>query len=238
MRDLLSIRSYSKTLRRHKHSYHQLVLPLQGFIDIAVESKMFQVRLGECCVIKSEQYHSFKADKESRFIVADLARLPRHFIENDVGIISISSPLKAYLYFLDNQLQHGINTDVEEHSLQLFKLLLEEQSFTHKKDARIEKVLHDIQNDLCRKWTLNEFADIACLSLSQFKAVFYDNVGLSPMQYLSKTRMEKAQALLIHTDTPLSIIAEQTGYADVSTFGKRFTKHFGQSPHAFAKRHN
>jgi AraC-like DNA-binding protein len=237
MRDLLSIRSYSKILRKHKHSYYQLVLPLQGFIEITIQNKTLRIRLGDCCVIKSEQFHSFKADEESRFIVADLEQLPPHFIENNVCVFSISSPLKAYLYFLDNQLQHRINDEIEKQSLDLFKRLLERQSLNHQKDDRIEKVLHEIQQDLSYKWTIKEFANLACLSLSQFKAVFQNNLGMSPMQYLTIKRMEKAQALLVHTDTPLSIIAELTGYKDTATFGRRFTLHFGQPPKTYAKNH-
>lgn len=238
MRDLLSIRSYSKTPRQHKHAYHQLVLPLQGFIEIAVEGKVCLVRLGECCVIKRDQNHSFKSDEASRFIVADLENLPFHFINNTVYVFSISSPLKSYLYFLDSQLQHRVNHEVEQHSLDLFKLLLERQNLDHHKDIRIEKVLHAIQQNLSHKWTLNEFANLACLSLSQFKAVFQRNLGMSPMQYLTKARMEKAQALLVHTDTPLSIIAELTGFSDASTFGRRFSQYFGQPPQTYSKKRN
>ncbi|WP_419535300.1 helix-turn-helix domain-containing protein [Endozoicomonas sp.] len=45
--------------------------------------------------------------------------------------------------------------------------------------------------------------------------------------------MEKAKALLTHTDLPIQLIAERVGYNDVSAFSRRFTSHFGLSPKAF-----
>lgn len=237
MRDLLSVRSYSKTVRQHRHAYHQLVLPLQGFIKITLDNNPLNVRLGECCVISKNQTHSFQADEKSRFIVADLDELPLNFARQEVELFSISPPLKSYLYFLDTQLQHLANKELEDHCLALFKRLLEDQNLDHQKDKRIERVLHEIHKELGKKWTLVQLADIACLSLSQFKSVFQHNMKMSPMQYLIKVRMEKAHALLVHTDTPLTIIAEQVGYSDASTFGKRFAHYFGQPPLAYAKSH-
>ena len=45
--------------------------------------------------------------------------------------------------------------------------------------------------------------------------------------------MEKARALLTHTDLPVQQVAEQVGYGDVSAFSRRFTRHVGLSPRRF-----
>ncbi len=237
MRDLLSIRFYSTTVRQHTHDFNQLVLPLQGFIEITLDNNPLRIRLGECCVIKKNQLHSFQADEEARFIVADLSTLPDNLLHQNIELFSISAPLKSYLYFLDTQLQNLANKDLEKSCLELFKHLLKEQQLDHQKDKRIENVLHEIHQELNKQWTLSQFADKACLSLSQFKTVFQHNMGMPPMQYLIKVRMEKALALLVHTDTPMAIIAEQVGYKDASTFGKRFTKYFGRPPKSYVKDH-
>jgi len=53
-------------------------------------------------------------------------------------------------------------------------------------------------------------------------------------KYITELRMEKASALLAHTDLPIRIVAEQVGYQDLSAFSRRFSSYFGQSPKAFS----
>lgn len=50
------------------------------------------------------------------------------------------------------------------------------------------------------------------------------------MQYITHVRMEKAKALLAHTDYPVQLVAKKVGYTDVSSFSRRFTAHFGLPP--------
>lgn len=55
------------------------------------------------------------------------------------------------------------------------------------------------------------------------------------MKYVTKLRMEKAQALLTHTDFPLQIIGEKVGYKEPSAFSRKFSHYFGLSPINFKK---
>ncbi|WP_350629915.1 helix-turn-helix domain-containing protein, partial [Pseudoalteromonas sp. Q36-MNA-CIBAN-0048] len=52
---------------------------------------------------------------------------------------------------------------------------------------------------------------------------------------ITEKRMQKAKALLTHTDLPIQIIAEQVGYNDLSAFSRRFSLYFGLSPRLFLR---
>ena len=237
MKNLLSIRSYTNKVRCHLHSYHQLVLPLNGSINITVDGCHGLVSLGDCVVIKSGQEHEFNANELAKFIVADLDSLPANILAAQYSIFSINPPLLAYIQFIEKQLHHHINPTIEEASLGLFYQLLAEQHCTYKIDPRIEKVLAELHADLTRKWALAELSSLACLSLTQFKTVFQQSMAVTPYQYLTKLRMEKAKAMLVHTDLPVSLIAGRIGYEDVSAFSRRFSAFYGLSPSAFLKSH-
>ena len=56
---------------------------------------------------------------------------------------------------------------------------------------------------------------------------------MTVMKYVTKLRMEKAQALLTHTDYPLQIIGEKVGYKELSAFSRKFSQYFGLSPTKF-----
>ena len=59
----------------------------------------------------------------------------------------------------------------------------------------------------------------------QFKSVY----GLTPFDYLSWVRVERAKELAIQHDLTFTEIAERTGYSDVHTFGRMFKKKTGMS---------
>ena len=59
-----------------------------------------------------------------------------------------------------------------------------------------------------------------------------EETGLTLTEYITKYRLERAQSLMRDTAVPLTQIAEQTGYSDVSYFSRSFKKYFGVSPRA------
>lgn len=240
MNNRLTIRSYSKQSNSHSHRYHQLVLPIQGSIEISIQENTLTlydgiISVGDCVVIKAGSVHRFSADNQAKFIVADLNHLPSNIDECSLSHFAISSSLQSFIQYIGVQLESQIDKDVEQLSLQLFLQLLQQQEFTHRTDPRIEKVIQLIQYDLSQSYSIAQFADTAYLSATQFKKLFKQSTGLSCMQYITKLRMEKAKALLIHTDTPIQIVAEQVGYNDLSAFSRRFSIFFNQAPSAFRK---
>ena len=76
---------------------------------------------------------------------------------------------------------------------------------------------------------------VAFLSETQLKKLFKQQTGFTIMKYVTKLRMEKAQALLTHTDYPLQIIGEKVGYKELSAFSRVFSQHIGLSPSNFKK---
>lgn len=235
MSNHLSIRFYSRKRRGHSHDYHQLVLPLRGVINIEVEGYVGKVAPGECVVIKTGEIHHFTANEEARFVVADLVELPSNLAQSESLVFSITPPLISYLNFIEKQLEHQVNPELEQSMFETFVLLLAEQGMFKQLDHRIRAVLEYVLEHLSERLTIDDLAKIACLSPTQFKKLFKVQVGLSPMQFITRERMEKAKALLMHTDYPIQLVAEQVGYSDLSSFGRRFTEHFGLSPRAFSR---
>lgn len=234
----LSIRSYTRTMHAHTHDYCQLVFPLHGTIKISIRTSVAQapsdqVGPGRCAIIPANAEHSFSANERASFLVADLDQLPTPMIDLPTPFVSISSPLLAFCQFVEHQLQHQHNPDLHEEIGALFLSLLTQERFQARYDPRVTRTLEYLQQDLSQTTKLAELAEIACLSLSQYKALFKQQTGLSTSQYLLKLRMDKARALLAHTDYPIGIIAEHVGYQDLSAFSRRFSEYFGQSPRHF-----
>ncbi len=235
MENSLSIRSYTRTTQAHTHDFHQLVLSIQGTIGIELHDYRGKVAVGECVVIRAGVEHHFNADEAARFIVADLSELPANLMALEFVIFAISSPLTSFLHFVEKQLERQMNNKIESAILEVFVGLLEQESGNKFLDPRIRPVLAYIVDHLETELTIDSLASIACLSPTQFKKRFKEAVGCTAIQHIIKKRMEKAKALLTHTDLPIQLIAERVGYNDVSAFSRRFTSHFGLSPKAFTR---
>jgi AraC-like DNA-binding protein len=230
MPNTLSIRSYSQKKVKHSHSFHQIVLPLRGVINIELYGFKGKVTPGECVIIKAGNAHLFTADAEARFVVADMNALPENIFSSNATVFLINQPLLHFLSFVEAQFESQINQELEQLCYQTFFALLTEQKFFTQIDRRIREVIQYIEAHITNSLAIEQLANIACLSPTQFKKLFKIQIGLTTTQYVIHIRMEKAQALLIHTDYPVQVIAEQVGYTDYTAFSRRFSQHFGLSP--------
>lgn len=235
MPNSLSIRSYSTKPVQHSHAFYQLVLPLRGVIAIKVGGFDGKVAPGECVIVKAQQEHYFTANPEARFVVADMHAVPANILAYKDVVFAVKKSLSSYLTFVAEQLELQVNPLLEQAMFDMFYLLLANQALLPKLDNRIARTLVYIDNNLCASLTINVLAKVACLSHTQFKTLFKQQTGLTVLSYVTKVRMEKAQALLTHTDYSLQLIGEQVGYVELSTFSRKFSQYFGLAPTKFKK---
>jgi len=233
MQNKLSIRSYNHNRKSHSHDFYQLVLPIKGVINIEVGVFSGKVAPGECVLINKNEMHHFTANREARFVVAETDMLPNNLTDSGQLVIAINAPLISYLDFVEQQLEYQVNPVVERGMFHTFLLLLAQQQPLPRLDKRIGAVLLHIEQKLSETITISDLAKIACLSTTQFKKVFREQIGQTAMQYVTQRRMQKAKALLQHTDYSIQMIAEHVGYMDLSAFSRRFSNYFGLTPTQF-----
>jgi AraC-like DNA-binding protein len=80
-------------------------------------------------------------------------------------------------------------------------------------------------------------AHICGMSQSHFMSFFKRATGQSFTAYLNHCRIERAQALLVMTDRPMSEISQETGFCDQSYFGTVFRRVVGMTPAAYRRRY-
>ncbi|HYO81437.1 MAG TPA: AraC family transcriptional regulator, partial [Bryobacteraceae bacterium] len=77
---------------------------------------------------------------------------------------------------------------------------------------------------------VRDLADVAHFSEFHFLRAFKRSTGLSPHQYVTSRRMERAKILLTTTGTPVADIAWRVGFSNTSHFNAQFRKHTGLTP--------
>lgn len=96
--------------------------------------------------------------------------------------------------------------------------------------ARIAKSLSYIHEHYMDKINIDDLALLANMSLSSFHRAFKAVTGESPIQYLKKTRLNKARFMIVREGLKVNTAAENVGYESVSQFSREFKRHFSISP--------
>ena len=86
-----------------------------------------------------------------------------------------------------------------------------------------------------RPLTLAELARAAAVSQRTLARRFDVAVGMSPVRYVQRLRVEAALALIQIGDLTLDEIAHRVGFADASTVSKSIKRVTGQNPSAFRR---
>ncbi|UUX35097.1 AraC family transcriptional regulator [Fundicoccus culcitae] len=90
-----------------------------------------------------------------------------------------------------------------------------------------------LDSNYSKEVTIAEIANKMALNRSYLSRIFKEEYDISPKNYLTHLRMEKAKQLLIDTEQSISSISEVSGYKDVLTFSAAFKLHTKYSPTHF-----
>jgi AraC-like DNA-binding protein len=84
--------------------------------------------------------------------------------------------------------------------------------------------------------TLGDLAALVGMSRFHLVRVFRAAYGETPMRYLSRRRIERAQDLLRTANLTVTEICMLVGYSSLGSFSTRFTELVGESPVAYRNR--
>ena len=85
--------------------------------------------------------------------------------------------------------------------------------------------------------TLEEMAAVACLSKYHFLRLFKSTYGVTPMEYVSRRRIERAQDLLRATNLTVTEVCMAVGFSSLGSFSSRFRALVCETPSEFQQRY-
>ena len=106
------------------------------------------------------------------------------------------------------------------------------------KDAAAEKlstITEYVNMHLSEEITLETLAALVHFHPNYFIRFFKQNLGVSPMQYVSRARIDHAKTLLKTTNEKIADIAASAGFHDLFYFSQRFKEQTGFSPSDYRK---
>ncbi|MDB5483248.1 MAG: hypothetical protein JWO83_4301 [Caulobacteraceae bacterium] len=100
---------------------------------------------------------------------------------------------------------------------------------------QLSRVVELLRGEEVNELSLSELASHCAMSRSAFARAFRQTTGLPPHRWLLLNRAKRARDLLERTETPLSQIALECGFADQSHLTRVFSRAFQVSPGAWRR---
>ncbi|MEU5163254.1 helix-turn-helix domain-containing protein [Streptomyces sp. NPDC020875] len=100
-------------------------------------------------------------------------------------------------------------------------------------DTTIQPTLNWMEAHLHQQLTLDDIARRAAMSVRSLNRHFRAQTGTTPLQWLLRARVHRAQELLETTLMPVERIADEVGFGSPAAFRQHFARRAGVSPQAY-----
>ncbi|MGO4371249.1 helix-turn-helix domain-containing protein [Paenibacillus sp. 2TAB19] len=150
-----------------------------------------------------------------------------------------SSAVRALQRLYSEARMNGIKNSYQASSF-VYTLMMELLQTKHKLQnereswpSSIRDAAFHMESSFAQPESLDEIAAVVGLSKYYFARLFLRTTGMSPMDYVTKLRIEKAVELLRSSKLTVDEIAREVGYANGSYFSKVFRGRVGFPPGDF-----
>ena len=249
LQPLLEVRRYRTEVHGHTHEFHQVVLPLQGRLEMTVGDARGAVSPRWVALVAAGQPHSFTGSEGNAFLVADIPKESPP-VQEPLGallwqhagrspFVRIDAELRRLIDYLAREVERGML--VTTLSAPACALLLgaiaarlgldEEGGWPPGLRAACGYI------DAHLEWPIEvaDLARVAHVSSSRLHALFREHLETSPQRHVTRRRLERASDLLRHTALPVADVAQRVGYSDQAAFSRAFRRHTGHSPLAYRR---
>lgn len=230
-----------------RNSYPPLLLAFirKGFLNIEYRGQRFTAQKGDVVLLDCHEPHYYHAENGLEFLYihfdgSNSHEICQHILATQGPLIRNSTNVQIgnLLYDIIYFYVHDGIANMVKSSLEIYKLLqlLQERTeYNSDEESPIELAIRYIRNNVGKKISLGELADIANLSTFYFSHQFKEQTGFSPTEYVINTRIDQAKILLARTNKTISEIAYEVGYASSGSLINLFVQKVGCSPKEFRK---
>ena len=94
----------------------------------------------------------------------------------------------------------------------------------------VATALEAMQHDLRHRWSIAELAEVAHVSGSHLMRLFTEEIGMAPIAWLTRRRVQEMARLLRETRLSILEIARQVGWRDRGHASEQFKRITGATP--------
>ncbi|MGG1635417.1 hypothetical protein BK120_12380 [Paenibacillus sp. FSL A5-0031] len=211
--------------------------------EVEVNGTHYEVGPGSCFLFRPGDYTSSTHNPQRPLVLSYI-----HFAINET-IDAVPSRYRQlndtvdFEYMLSRYVRlFLVKTYAAEEEAQLvlkqlmIHLLREDKQLPVEKKAsnQLTEAIHEVANFVRQNPSIahrvEDLAMRAQLSPRYFSMKFKELIGMSVQTYMIRTRIERAQHLLMHAGMNVTEVADALGYRDIFFFSRQFKQYTGRSP--------
>lgn len=244
--------SYTFATRGIREDYYLLYL-CKGSLNVQIDGEMHTMREGQIIIFspKQEYIYTKSDDREmfyywvhfSGFGALEFLLASRLL---DKGIIHVGINgyvIHEFMSMFDDFIRHDyfFEMSATAHLISICAELGRSSSGTleKQKSSNQERVLTSLQYIHANYNTdvkIEYLANMEILSVSHYRTIFKQCLGLSPQAYILDLRIKNARDLIMRTNLTLKEISSLVGYHDQFYFSRVFKSHTGIIPSQYKNR--
>jgi AraC-like DNA-binding protein len=223
---------------------------LSGFGHIEINGKTHKLGPGKAFMVEIPGAHRYFLPKSSQSWEFYFVQFRPDFIQREwreivrrfgpvVEVPKESSPIlflqQMFHAAARKQITDGYRASsiVYQFIMELYRLKSANKKEKAAWPEKIQQAAHHMEEQYVTLQSLEEIAESVGLSKYHFTRSFKNTTGLTPIEFLTKVRMEKAVALLRSTSLTVEEVAKEIGYSNGSYFIKVFRQWTGFCPGEF-----
>jgi len=234
----LDLRSYPGESHAHDHPYHQVILALEGGLDMEIGGRAGRVDSARGALVPAGTLHAFAGVGRNRFVTLDIGQTsasePARLLASGTPYFTIPRAVEHLLAYVGARAQ-ALGGDAA-HLAPLLAAALAESSADARAPEAVLKATAFMRRAYPRPIGNDDVARAAGISTSRLQALFQQWLGLTPGRYLGELRLESAKDRLAGSTEPIVEIALGVGFSEQSAFTRAFRRRFGESPAAYRRR--
>lgn len=244
-----------KIVPYHWHDFLEIILVLDGSIELNVENEIVELHKDEIYIVNSFYRHSAKAISEKNIVytlqiketllkseIKDLDTMVFSVLENtNSNDLFLLKKYLSKLALLDIKKNDNIDLLRKITILEILNILKQRFSINNKdkkvlssQGKTLDFILY-INDNISKCFSLNDIAKEFNMSPAYLSKLFKKETGINIMTYVTIYRLQLACSDLVLTNKKISDIAFERGFNSISTFNERFKKYFEISPKDFRK---
>ncbi|MDO5545678.1 MAG: AraC family transcriptional regulator [Eubacteriales bacterium] len=247
MNTILFVGEHPRTfdVRRHTHEHWELVYCTSGQGAFKFENgSVIHYQAGDVVAIPPRQVHANSSEEGFTNIYVTMAdpsfsyKTCFRISDDDEGNMKMAFMQARYFYMGDFK-------NAELVLSALGDLIVGYMIVFHSNEGLsepVEKLCASIRRNYCRSdYALDEVIRGMPFHYDYLRKLFKKEVGISPLEYLTKLRMKNAETLLTTmwaNAYSISEIAHMCGFEDALYFSRVFKKYYGCSPTSYSKKRN
>lgn len=223
---------------------------VSGSGALTIDGKTHRIEPGYAFMVEIPSEHRYFLPKTSDswefyFILFRPSNLEEHWRElvRSLSHIPYIPPESSVIHSLQDAFHAGANNRITDGYLAssiVYRFVMELYRFAkgRNRDSEdwpvpVREAVRELESRYRQIQSLDEIAEHVGLSKYHFVRVFRKATGLTPIEYLTKVRVERSIDLLRGTEMSVEEIAREIGYSGGSYFIKVFRSWVGFSPGEF-----